>query len=144
MLLTQKLNSIKSENAIPALNALTKNARVSINWWGQRMVTVKGYEGAVRIDEFATTLLRNAFYSLSTREVWDNVTDLYRRSDRVLARTWVYKYIVAAVEIDLNPCLACAGNVRAKLAQRDGGCRRDWFTNTMRHEPSREVRVRLV
>jgi len=56
--LSQKLASIKDDQIVTELDWMLRGTDVYISFWGQRMVGIAGFLGAVSIDELAEKYLR--------------------------------------------------------------------------------------
>jgi len=109
MHITEKLESISKYETVFEINKMLDNAHVSINWWGQRMVTIQGYEGCVEINKLAEKYLYNKVLDINETdihlqervncyELWGRVDELYTHSDEALKRTWLFKYLVPLKE----------------------------------------------
>ncbi|MCE5318812.1 MAG: hypothetical protein LLG04_15800 [Parachlamydia sp.] len=82
---------------------------VRINWYGQRVVSVDGYEGEVEINTLAikylnaSTFQRDANPSAKERldcyELWGRLQVLYVESEIKLRHTWLFKYLTPCKEI---------------------------------------------
>lgn len=128
MKLHDKLISIPDGQEVAALNELLDKARVSISWWGERLVTVDGFEESVTINELAKKFLsahplRADAPSLKDRldyyALWGRVQALYTQSDEKLGKTWIYRFFVPLSEF--RPyCRACAGDLMARIGEWDG------------------------
>ena len=58
MYLHEKLNSMTPNNTVAELSQmLNRQTDVSISWFGQRLVSINGYEGSVTINELASKYL---------------------------------------------------------------------------------------
>ena len=134
MRLGEKLASISSNETVAQVSEMLNHAHVSINWYGQRLVTVDGYEGSVEVNELATKYLRaNAFKrdgnpSLQERldcyALWGRVQKLYTDSNEELKKTWLFKYLTPMKEF--RPyCRACAGDPMAIIGEWEFGARKD-------------------
>lgn len=126
MHLSDKLASLTRNDTVAQLNEMLNQAHVSVNWWGQRIISVDGYEGTVEINTLASIYLQaNAFRgdrnpSLQERlnccALWGRVQKLYTDSDDVLKRTCLFKYFVPLKEF--RPyCRACAGDPMAIIGE---------------------------
>src|SRR3569832_2087906 len=108
MRLDEKLASISSDETVTQVSELLNCAHVSINWYGQRIVTVDGYEGSVEINELAKKYLRaNAFQGdgnpnlqqrLDCYVLWGRVQKLYADSNEELKKTWMFNYLTPLKE----------------------------------------------
>ena len=134
MNLHQKLALLSSENTVSELNQMLKQSRVSVSWYGQRLVSVDGYEGSVEINELSLKYLRADPFKRDTEStlhdrltcasLWERVQQLYADSDAVLTNTWVYKYLVPMKEF--RPyCRACAGDPMAIIGEWEVGSRKN-------------------
>jgi len=102
MHLKDKLASISSNNTVFEIDRMLNLAHVSINWFGQRIVTVGGYEGSVEINQlakkyfFAHALILDGNPSLQERldchALWGRMQQLFTESEDALKRTWAFKY----------------------------------------------------
>lgn len=126
MELRQKLNLLTSNNTVAELSEMLMHAHVSISWWGQRLVSVDGYEGSVEINELALKYLGSAPFRrmsesslndrLTCENLWGRVQQLYTDSHTALSRTLMYKYLVPMREF--RPyCRACAGDPMAIMEE---------------------------
>lgn len=127
MLLSAKLASLTREDMVPQLHVMLEHPDVSVNLFGNRLVSINGYEGSVEIDRIAWHYFRsNPFQEDSTctlkerwdcYELWDKVKDLYAQSDQVLNKTPFFKSLVLLTE--WRPwCRQCAGDPRGILEER--------------------------
>ena len=107
---------------------MLNHTHVNISWWGQRLVSVDGYEGSVAINELAlkyleaTPFRRDAESTLQDRltcaGLWERVQQLYIDSEAALTNTSVYEYLVPMKEF--RPyCRACAGDPMAIIGEWD-------------------------
>lgn len=127
MRLQDKLSTTPSEQFRVELDNMLDRASVSISWWGERLVTVDGYEGSVTINELSRTFLRanplrNESPSLKGRidyyNLWTRMQGLYNQSDAKLKRMCAYKFLVPLSEF--RPyCRACAGDPMARIGEWD-------------------------
>lgn len=119
MRLDDKLRDVQANNLMFEMGTLLDGARVSVNWYGQRVVTVEGYEGSVKIDCLAKRYLEAEIFQsgLSTRErwqsdahfslqerltcyvLWGRVKELYSNSDNAVQNTYLYRYLVFMKEL---------------------------------------------
>ena len=107
MFLADKLASISREQTVFQLNLMLDSARVSsISWSCQRLVSVKGYEGAVDINELVDKYLAacpraadgiNLQERLDFYNLWTKVKRVCKDNES-LNDTWVYKYLVPTQE----------------------------------------------
>jgi hypothetical protein len=131
MQLSDKLSSISDDNIVVELETMLDQAHVSVNWYGQRLVSVEGYEGAVEINKLAEKYLRaDAFDDgaglqerLDCYALWGRVQKLYKKSDKVLKQTYLYQYLTPIREF--RPyCRACAGDPMALIGEWDFSSRK--------------------
>ena len=114
---------------------MLERARVSISWWGERLVTVDGYEETITINELAKKFLtghplRADAPSLKDRmnyyNLWTRVQGLYTQSDQKLKKMCAYRILVPLSEF--RPwCRACAGDPMARIGEWDGSGKDDIF-----------------
>jgi hypothetical protein len=134
MELREKLLSLTSNNTVAELNQMLNHTHVNISWWGQRLVSVDGYEGSVEINELALKYLRAAPFQRDTESslqdrltcagLWGRVQQLYTDSEAALGNTTVYKLLVRAKEF--RPyCRACAGDPMAIIGEWEFSARKD-------------------
>jgi len=112
--LENKLISTNEAQMATELNKLLDKARVSISWWGERLVEVDGYAGSVTIDQLATEFLRvdprrrHVPPGLQERmhcyKLWDRVQKLYDQSYEQLKKTYLYRFLVPLLECPSNCC----------------------------------------
>jgi hypothetical protein len=130
MHLKDKLAAIPKGEIVAQVGELVKHARVGLNWYGGRIVRVDGYEGAVHINELASTYLKaKAFKSesnatlqerLDCYDLWDRVKELYSQSDKELGKSRLFNFLTPAREF--RPyCRACAGDPMAIIREHDAG-----------------------
>ncbi len=117
MTLQAKLNSLQASQIVSEIDTMLNDATVTISWWGQRLVTIKGYEGSVVIDDLTQKYLQSNVFPnhltaaqeselptleerLKCYDLWDKVKDLYTKSDTVLKATWVFWLVVWIREIN--------------------------------------------
>lgn len=128
MSLGEKLAAISSKETVAQVGEMLNHAHVSISWYGQRMVTVDGYEGCVEINELAKKYLEaNAFQrdgnpSLKERlecyALWERVQKLYADSNEELKKTRLFKYLTPMKEF--RPyCRGCARDPMAIISEWD-------------------------
>lgn len=111
MHLRNAIRSINSDNWIDQVNEILDKAQVSINWYGQRMVTVEGYEGSAQINELVSGLFCTHLEaativdpSLSIQKrfgclnLWVRFEALYAYSDAKLNETRLFKYLTPFIE----------------------------------------------
>lgn len=108
MELEDKIDSISEANIVAELSTMLDKAHVSTSWWGQRLVSIDGYEGEVKIDKLAKKYLEAVSYqrdhdtSLQSRLDYANLRDrvkkLYIDSDTQLNETLIYWIIVPLLE----------------------------------------------
>lgn len=111
MELNEKISNLTEDNAVQELTKLldkNENIKVTISWWGQRLVSIEGYEGHVTINQLARKYLtattfdifnnRDCEKRLKCDTLWTKVEKLYTDSDKVLSKTWIYKYFVPLIE----------------------------------------------
>jgi hypothetical protein len=134
MRLGDKLASISSSETVSQVGEMLNRAHVSINWYGQRLVTVDGYEGSVEINELANKYLgANTFQRdgnpdlqerLNCYALWGRVQKLYTDSNEELKKTWLFNYLTPMKEF--RPyCRACAGDPMAIIGEWDFSSTRD-------------------
>jgi hypothetical protein len=134
MRLSDKLTSISRNDMVAELGEMLNHARVSISWYGQRVVSVDGYEGSVEVNELALKYLKaNAFQRdgdpsikerLDCYALWGRVQKLYIDSNDELNKTWVFKYLTPMKEF--RPyCRACAGDPMAIIGEWEFGAKKD-------------------
>lgn len=136
MILGDKIASIPANQLVSTMNALLDQARVSIDWSGRRVVSVKGFEGTVEIDTVARRFLQGNSDTTSKnyKALWCRMFKLYQRSDRALEKTWFYKYIVPFFERRIAGCGACAKDPRSQIALGpEKRCYKDWWSNKQVH-----------
>lgn len=141
MKLHDKLMTIPADQRIAELEQLLERTQVSISWWGERLVSVPGYEGTVTINELAKNVLPGPHRSLSwsgglvfehdpRNENWSEkqsldydrlqarVKTLYERSDRELKKMCAYRILVPLSEF--RPwCQHCTGDPRTNILYGD-------------------------
>ncbi len=137
MKLSEKLDSLTKENTVDELSIMLSFAQVSISWWGQRLVTVDGYEGSVAVDELASKYLKAEPFQSGTKaslvdrlaceSLWDRVKQLYTKSDKDLAGTRVYGYLVPIREFPLFSDLLYTKDI---IREELGGKRASLFNFT--------------
>lgn len=130
MRLEDKLASIYTNDTVAQVGEMLNHAHVSINWHGQRIVTVDGYEGSVEINELALKYLkadafqRDAHPNLQDRldcyALWGRVQKLYIDSNAELNKTWLFKYLTPLKEFKPY-CRACAGDPMAIIGEWEFG-----------------------
>lgn len=108
MKISDKIDTINPKTLSTEINSLVDNAKISISWFGQRIITVNGYEGSATIDQLATKYLdaTRGFYisnpsfqeRLSCKHLWGRIKMLYDQSDDILNKTWAYKFFVWILE----------------------------------------------
>lgn len=108
MELEDKIDSISEANIVAEFSTMLDMAHVSTSWWGQRLVSIDGYEGEVKIDKLAKKYLEAVSYqrdhdtSLQSRLDYANLRDtvkkLYMDSDTQLNETLIYWIIVPLLE----------------------------------------------
>lgn len=134
MRLSEKLASISSNDTVAEINTMLDHAHVSVNWYGQRIVSVEGYEDSVEINELAKKYLnanpfdRDSNSSLPERlacyALWGRVQKLYRDSNEELKQTSLFKYLTPLKEF--RPwCRACAGDPMAIIGEWEFGAMKD-------------------
>jgi len=141
--LRAKLDSLTSEEIVPEIAAMLKNGEdveVSIGWFGERCVSIKGYDSWVYINTLAQKFLQAPALNfempenvtlkdrLATDDLWTKVKDLYDESDRKLSG--IFKTIADVLE--WRPyCRACAGDPLVVIQQWEiGGQRSKIFAFT--------------
>lgn len=108
MSLSERLASIPYTETINELNTMLGDAHVFISWWGQRKVSIGGYEGSVDIDKIAIKFLRSSPFTssetlqsrLTADTLWERIKCLYEESDACLEQMPLYRWIVALKEIE--------------------------------------------
>jgi len=134
MELSAKLNSLSHFETVNQLKDMLKNAHVSISWWGQRLVSIDGFEGSVEINQLAAKYLRaepfdrNTKASLKDRlecnSLWKDVKELYTKSNDELEKTYLYRFLTPLKE--LRPwCRACAGDPLAIINEWEFGSKKE-------------------
>lgn len=103
MRLWNKLSSIPRNDVVAELDQMLDHAHVSVNWYGQRTVSVDGYKDCVEINEFAIKYLSaspfksNSNSTLQERldcyALWGRVQKLYIDSNEELKQTSLYQYL---------------------------------------------------
>ena len=147
MELRAKLQSLSSENTVSELSQMLDHAHVSISNWGERLVSIDGYEGSVEINELALKYLRAAPFQRDTESslqerltcasLWGRVQQLYTDSNAELANTSLYKYLVPMKEF--RPyCRACAGDPMAIIGEWELGATKD---SVFRFKPEEFKRI---
>ena len=131
MELQEKLKSLTKKNTAQELNVMFQSTcNVSISWWGERLVSIDGYDGAVTINELASKYLKVGLVKedqdiplqdrLKYEYLWGKIEQFHIESDTILNSTWIYKYLVAWIEFKpFN--FGCRGD-RAGLIQYCPGC----------------------
>ncbi len=85
---------------------ITANARATISFWGQRCISVPGYEGTFSIDNLAESIIelvhQNHFkFTQEQRDVGAviamHITRLYNESDEAVANSCCFKRICCAI-----------------------------------------------
>ncbi len=133
MKLHDKLMSMPAEQVVAELDQMLERTRVSISWWGQRLVTVDGYEETVTINELAEKFLStHPFSTISLKDrmnyynLWTRVQGLYTKSDQKLRKMCAYRILVPLSEF--RPwCRACMGDPMARIGEWDGSGKEDIF-----------------
>lgn len=108
MRLTDKLDSIPREHVVVELDVMLDHAQVSsISWYGQRLVSIEGYEGTVDVNELvakyhsAMPRFRDGAGDLKARldyyNLWTKVKTVCK-DNRALNDTWVYRFLVPMKE----------------------------------------------
>jgi len=114
MYINDKIDSLTRDNAVAELTEIFKNqdVKVSINWLGQRVISVGGYQGSAKILKIAEKYFSSEIFSvywddkaapspqnrLQCYDLGSRVEQLVKDSDKALAKTWLYKYFVAFFE----------------------------------------------
>ncbi len=111
--LSEKLASIQNDQTVAQLKLMLPHAEIFISSWGQRMVRIAGYKEAVTIDTLANKYLQaDPFqnHSLATlkdindcRPLWGKFQTLYKKSDKELEKTCIYKFLIPALEYRYHP-----------------------------------------
>lgn len=125
MELNAKLTSLTRENTAQELNVMFQSThQISISWWGERLVSIEGYNGVVTINELASKYLKSDSLRadqdlslkdrLDSRNLWETIEQIYKESDTELNSTWIYKYLVPLLEFRIG-CRCCSGDPRAKI-----------------------------
>lgn len=139
MKLCDKLTATSNEQFLTELHQMLDNSNVHISWWGERLVTVNGYEESVTINQLASKFLRaTALHRMNTSlplqdritylGLWEKIQDLYAQSRLQLKLSCVYKILVPLLEF--RPyCRACAGDPMACIEDWDDSGRKDDFFN---------------
>jgi hypothetical protein len=126
MQLSDKLASILADDVLGEFNQLLNQSQVSISWWGQRLVSVEGYEGAVEINELAAKYLSAAPFHqadctlqhrLECYALWDRVKQLYQQSDEKLTHDWFYKKIFNYLQEFNTDCRVCDNDPMAVICE---------------------------
>jgi len=97
MRLQDKLNSIPTDLTVNALHQMLDPAKVKfqITWFGQRLVSIEGYEGTITINRLAEKYLKSSAFTqkspglqerLDCDSLWDKVSNLYEQSDEALKK----------------------------------------------------------
>lgn len=91
MELSEKIDSISEVNVVAEFNNMLDQAHITTSRWGQRLVSVDGYEGEVKLDKLASRYLDAVSYQrdhdtnlqsrLDCANLWDRVKALYIDSD---------------------------------------------------------------
>lgn len=112
MELSQALTRITNDITISILSGMLDRAHTTISWWGERLVSVEGYEGSVPIDEIAQKYLhlaidkQNIHLSLQDKldhyMLWGKIEQLYHDSNTKLSQSFVYKYLVLVKEFRIH------------------------------------------
>jgi hypothetical protein len=120
MTLQAKLNSLQVSQIVTEIDMmLNQEAAVTISWWGERLVTIKGYEGRATIDDLARKYLESNIFPenltatqeselptledrLKCYDLWDKVKNLYTKSDAIIKTAWVKWLVVWIREINLS------------------------------------------
>jgi hypothetical protein len=106
MSLSAKLDSITKNQTVAELDKMLDTAVVSISWYGERLVSIEGYEGTVEINQLAAKYLDacpnhktkvNLKERLDCYNLWQKVERVCK-DDSSLNDTWAYKYLVPAKE----------------------------------------------
>lgn len=108
MLLSEILDSTPKNRTVEELNTMLDTASISISWYGQRMVSIEGFEGSIdinllvrkyfeaspKLDGGITNLKeRVAFYTL-----WEKVEKVCKDKSS-LNNTWIYQSLVPTKEV---------------------------------------------
>jgi hypothetical protein len=96
----RKIASIPDDRTVAELNPLLRKAQVFISWWGQRMVSIQGYE-ATTVNALAQKFLKATIFKRlfsATKEekvdcyfLWGQIKTLYENSDDAMQKTWVFQ-----------------------------------------------------
>lgn len=128
MELDEKIDSISDATVVAEFTNMLNQAHVNISWWGQRLVSINGYEGEVEINKLAKKYIDSVYYQreydttlqsrLDCANLWEKVEKLYIDSDNQLKGTLIYHRIVPLLEY--RPyCRACAGDPQALIRGRE-------------------------
>ncbi len=141
MRLVDQLESISTSDVGAEIGKMLDHAHVSVSSYGQRLVSIDGYDGSVEINELALAYFKaEAFeryedacfnkqfrcYQLYERircyELWGRIQELYEDSDDELNKTWLLKYLTPAKEtlkgtINMHLCRLCAGDPMAIIGE---------------------------
>jgi hypothetical protein len=110
MTLSAKLDSIPKDQTVSELNTMLDTASVSISWYGERLVSIEGFEGTVEINQLVAKYLKaspdiedgiNLKERLDYYNLWTKVKRVCK-DDKSLNDTWVYRYLVSAKETLYN------------------------------------------
>lgn len=113
MKLDEKISYLKPDNAVQELTNLldnSENVKTTISWWGQRLVSLDKFDGFATIDQVARKYLKASAFDIDNTErsledrlqadnLWEKVENLYTESDKELAKTRFYKYLVPLIEV---------------------------------------------
>lgn len=84
MKLSEKLSSIPSDEVVEEIAKMVDKVKVSLTNYGQRLLTVDGYEGHVTIDEFVRTYLTaDAFKTRESSPTLKQRLDCYNLWEKV-------------------------------------------------------------
>jgi hypothetical protein len=107
MSLSEKLASISKDQTVAELGVMLEDASVSISWYGERLVSVKGLQGSVGINDLVAKYLNAApkssdgIHNLKARldfyNLWTKVKRLCRDTSS-LDNTYVYRFLVPTKE----------------------------------------------
>ncbi|MFI0434465.1 MAG: hypothetical protein ACH350_01885 [Parachlamydiaceae bacterium] len=97
------IDSLSIAYALPAIHTLLKNSQGSVSFWGNRVITVAGYEESLSLDELVTKMLsasrqRSDLDDLTTQErvagieISDKLKNFYQLTDSKISQAnWLTK-----------------------------------------------------
>ena len=134
MILEEHIHSMSSPEAWKSL--LEREQNFEVSWWGERLVSINGYQGTVEVCDLVCKYLSAACRPetppqerLAYAEHWDSVRDLYKKSDPVIDRAPVWKWVVAVREYNpLHPMTYETPRSRIEEQENDREDSLFWFS----------------